>query len=71
MQHPVRGSFLYPKLNELIIRIALQVLHKAGWVHRDISTGNILTTDDQALLADFEFAKQEAGEDNLNIVGSL
>lgn len=44
-------------------------MHKVGWVHRDVSTGNILTTDEQALLADFEFAKQAADEDNLNIVG--
>lgn len=40
---------------------ALEVLHKVGWVHRDISIGNILVarSDDGAVvkLADLEYAK--------------
>ena len=35
---------------------ALRVLHGCGWVHRDISTGNILLFKDSVKLADLEFA---------------
>ncbi|KAF7799164.1 hypothetical protein EIP86_010395 [Pleurotus ostreatoroseus] len=38
-----------------------------GWVHRDISTGNITLDEKRARLVDFELAKQESDEDNLNI----
>lgn len=33
-------------------------LHKLGWVHRDISSGNILLFEKQVKIADFEYAKQ-------------
>ncbi|KAJ3559365.1 hypothetical protein NM688_g393 [Phlebia brevispora] len=36
---------------------ALELLHKAGWVHRDVSTGNILLEENgNARLMDFEYA---------------
>ncbi|KAJ3541551.1 hypothetical protein NM688_g6067 [Phlebia brevispora] len=39
--------------------LALQNMHAAGWVHRDVSTGNILLTSvGDALLADFQYAKR-------------
>lgn len=38
---------------------ALQFVHEAGWLHRDISAGNILIdSSDELRLADFEYAKR-------------
>lgn len=37
---------------------ALQSLHMLGWVHRDISSGNILLIKNQVKIADFEYAKK-------------
>ena len=34
-------------------------LHRYGWVHRDISAGNVLLVDGQLKLMDFEYAKHE------------
>lgn len=39
--------------------LALRFVHSAGWVHRDISTGNILIdSHGNTKLADFEYAKK-------------
>ena len=38
--------------------LGLQAIHQAGWVHRDISAGNILMVDNVAKIADFEYAKK-------------
>ena len=44
--------------------VALQVIHKAGWVHRDLSMGNLYLYIDpvsdvkRGLIGDFEFAKK-------------
>ncbi|KAF8493938.1 hypothetical protein F5888DRAFT_1720628 [Russula emetica] len=37
---------------------ALRLLRKLGWVHRDVSIGNILSCDGHAKLADLEYAKK-------------
>jgi len=37
---------------------ALRLLRKLGWVHRDVSIGNILSHDGHAKLADLEYAKK-------------
>ncbi|KAI6144040.1 hypothetical protein BKA82DRAFT_4179732, partial [Pisolithus tinctorius] len=37
---------------------ALQFLHSAGWVHRDVSTGNALRAGEVGKLADLEYAKR-------------
>lgn len=37
---------------------ALEVLHKLGWVHRDISSGNIMLCGNNAKITDFEYAKK-------------
>ena len=39
--------------------VALYILHSLGWVHRDISSGNILIVDDFIKIADLEYAKRE------------
>lgn len=38
--------------------LVLKALHFAGWVHRDISSGNILLWNNHVKLADLEFAKR-------------
>ncbi|CCM03721.1 uncharacterized protein FIBRA_05867 [Fibroporia radiculosa] len=38
--------------------LVLRFLHEAGWVHRDLSTGNILVLNGRVRLADFEYAKR-------------
>ncbi|GJE94443.1 hypothetical protein PsYK624_106130 [Phanerochaete sordida] len=37
---------------------ALEIVHSAGWVHRDISGGNILLYGEHVKLSDFEYAKK-------------
>ena len=45
--------------------IALAFLTKKGYVHRDISTGNIIIYEGRAKLSDLEFAKlYESGTSN-------
>ncbi len=47
-------------------------MHKAGWVHRDVSAGNILLdSDDNVLLSDFEYAKKMCEEEELRVVRRL
>lgn len=46
-------------------------MHKAGWVHRDVSSGNIALGDKRARLIDFEFAKRASDEDDLTIVRNI
>ncbi|GJE97364.1 hypothetical protein PsYK624_135800 [Phanerochaete sordida] len=46
---------------------ALKILHKYGWVHRDISSGNILVVANTAKLADVEYAKRETDDSTHNI----
>ncbi|KAF9236967.1 hypothetical protein BU15DRAFT_63578 [Melanogaster broomeanus] len=36
----------------------LQYMHEAGWVHRDISSANVLRFEDRGLLMDLEYAKR-------------
>ncbi|KAF7799143.1 hypothetical protein EIP86_010374 [Pleurotus ostreatoroseus] len=43
----------------------LRLMHEAGWVHRDISSGNILI--DSPRLVDFEFAKDASERDDFNL----
>ena len=38
---------------------ALRALHSCGWVHRDISSGNVLIVNEVAKLSDLEYAKRE------------
>ena len=46
-----------------MIVLALHCLHKAGWVHKDLSPGNIITVEGKTKISDLEFAKQRvAGE---------
>ena len=38
--------------------VALRVLHKCGWIHGDVSIGNILLHDGGTKLADMEYAQE-------------
>lgn len=40
------------------ILLALEILHKLGWVHRDISSCNIMICKNDAKITDFEYAKK-------------
>jgi len=45
------------------IVLALHCLHKAGWVHKDFSPGNVIAVKGKAKISNLEFAKQRvAGE---------
>ena len=47
-------------------RAALQGLHECGWVHRDISAGNIpITAGGEVKLSDWEYAKKLDSDDRL------
>jgi prepilin-type processing-associated H-X9-DG protein len=37
-------------------------MHKCGYVHRDVSTGNILFCDGRGILMDLEYAKRMDAE---------
>ncbi|KAF9236556.1 hypothetical protein BU15DRAFT_49861 [Melanogaster broomeanus] len=41
----------------------LRYLHKAGWVHRDISSANVLRYGDRGLIMDLEYAKKMDSSD--------
>lgn len=44
-------------------------MHSAGWIHRDVSPGNILLgSDDSVLLGDFEYAKKMGEGEELRVV---
>ena len=52
---PTRTTHAWPVLG---------ILHKHGWVHRDLSYGNVLVDPQgRARLIDFEFAKMCANKD--------
>ncbi|KAI5114573.1 hypothetical protein M0805_006563, partial [Coniferiporia weirii] len=47
-------------IDRLILKFptVLSYIHKAGWVHRDISCGNVHLSEGQGLLGDLEYAKR-------------
>ncbi|KAJ3526586.1 hypothetical protein NM688_g8246 [Phlebia brevispora] len=54
------------------VSLALRDLHVAGWVHRDLSTGNVLlTANGDTLLADLELAKKMHDGSKEGKVGTL
>ncbi|KAF7794451.1 hypothetical protein EIP86_005585 [Pleurotus ostreatoroseus] len=60
-------SAIYRALGDAAI--ALQVMHSAGWVHRDVSAGNILLKEDGSiLLSDLELAKEMCPQDEFELV---
>ncbi|KAI5115744.1 hypothetical protein M0805_002822 [Coniferiporia weirii] len=42
--------------------IVLEYIHKAGWVHRDISCGNVYYYKGRGLLGDLEYAKRASSD---------
>ncbi|KAG6327945.1 hypothetical protein ID866_11144 [Astraeus odoratus] len=38
--------------------VSLQILHDAGWIHRDVSPGNLLRIGNSVKIADLEYAKR-------------
>ena len=52
--------------------LALREMHKIGWVHRDVSPGNILLANDGSiLLGDLEYAKTMGEEEEFVVVRRL
>lgn len=45
---------------------ALRLMHKYGWVHRDVSSGNILVVDGVVKISDLEYAKKMGDETSHN-----
>ncbi|KAF5386291.1 hypothetical protein D9757_008604 [Collybiopsis confluens] len=62
----VNGALLLPSISSdmLTIPTALEIVHDSGWVHRDISCGNVYWLPNpnegvsRGILGDFEYAKQ-------------
>lgn len=52
------GAYVLHCEKILIFTIGLQALHQCGWVHRDISMGNILVVGNCPKIADLEYAKR-------------
>ena len=44
--------------------VALQWIHGAGWVHRDLSVGNLYLYKGRGLIGDFEYAKRKNADVN-------
>ncbi|KAJ3744604.1 hypothetical protein DFH05DRAFT_1524227 [Lentinula detonsa] len=49
------------------VLIALQFIHSAGWVHRDISGGNLYYYKDRGLIGDLEYAKKVEDQSHHNV----
>ena len=55
---------------------ALRCIHKAGWVHRDLSIGNVylykdpVTQEKKGMIGDFEYARKarDGGKHDVRIV---
>ncbi|KAJ3557295.1 hypothetical protein NM688_g1549 [Phlebia brevispora] len=48
----------------------LRALHKSGWVHRDLSIGNVLIVDGVGKLTDLEYAASEAKQTKPGKIGT-
>jgi serine/threonine protein kinase len=48
--------------SNLLAELALQLLHQYGWVHRDVSCGNLLVFDGGGKLSDLEYTKKMSQE---------
>ena len=53
------SCLLFFKLTEISWFIALKWIHGAGWVHRDLSVGNLYLYEGRGLIGDFEYAKRK------------
>ncbi|KAF7797922.1 hypothetical protein EIP86_009129 [Pleurotus ostreatoroseus] len=63
------GFLLRQLFSEPQVSSALQTIHDAGWVHRDVSSKNILLKENgQPILADLELAKRVGSGDEYPVV---
>ena len=54
--------------------VALKWIHGAGWVHRDLSIGNLYLYQGRGLIGDFEYAKRKGSnveDEELTVSSSL
>ncbi|KAI5114952.1 hypothetical protein M0805_000808, partial [Coniferiporia weirii] len=73
IHHRIHYRILYNEVAESIYKVrtlrgvfvslkgctkALEYMHRCGWVHRDISCGNVYLYEGRGLLGDLEFAKR-------------
>ncbi|KAF9066788.1 hypothetical protein BDP27DRAFT_1404234 [Rhodocollybia butyracea] len=58
-------------LSEVVL--ALRFIHMAGWVHRDISGGNLYWCSEQntGLIGDFEYSRKVTDEDETHLQGRV
>ena len=69
MRHAVSLLAWFATFTDNSHSLALSLMHARKWVHRDISTGNILLdSDGVGRLSDFEYAKSMDDAEELRIV---
>ncbi|KAF9240840.1 hypothetical protein BU15DRAFT_73700 [Melanogaster broomeanus] len=56
--HDVSGTLGYAVNGFVFLYPCLRYMHMAGWVHRDLSSANVLRYEDRGLLVDLEYAKR-------------
>ena len=70
LEHAIQGGSISQRdirISVLTYSIALQVIHRAGWVHRDLSVGNLylyvdpVSGEKRGLIGDFEYAQKVGG----------
>ena len=71
IEHAIQGKSVSSMNDQMLMLnylVALRIIHKAGWVHRDLSLGNLylyidpVSGEKRGLIGDFEFAKKVATE---------
>ena len=70
IEHAIQGKSVSSMNDQMLMLnylVALRIIHKAGWVHRDLSVGNLylyidpVNGEKRGLIGDFEFAKKVGG----------
>ena len=67
IEHAIQGKSVSSMNDQMLMLnylVALRIIHKAGWVHRDLSLGNLylyidpVSGEKRGLIGDYEFAKK-------------